>query len=254
MECRRVPKKEQGRRLEVRREEGEIAMRSRHVVLTVCSPLLLVALVLLACGGLGGPGGASSAPPTPTPTFTPTTPPDPSAAVRLNAAAGETVGGVHLQIYGHGAYLNTVFTYPQLGFTCGPHLVLAAARPAATSASDVQAIRSYASGALQVTREGYPIPGAPPPAALRWVAGSTSCVAELQLSNVGGTPLQITQAGIRLAAAVEPNGYRYAQLDVCSVDLQRFPCGNGGGAGACAATTPTSPWARAPSAPSTPSA
>jgi hypothetical protein len=174
--------------------------------------VLLLTLVVLACG--------TTEPPTPTATPTPT----PSTA--SNPAIDVTADGLHIQTYG----LSCASPAAPSGVNFGAWLVLATTQ-LTYDASDLQQMRDYLGSLRSLTGA---TPG-PTPSTLKWVHGAPTtsqigpyrgvlrfytpayCFDDLQITNTSTSPIQISQAGLRLQAVPQPNPLQYRLIDVCSL-------------------------------------
>jgi len=55
------------------------------------------------------------------------------------------------------------------------------------------------------------------PAALAWVPGASACFGRIKLTNSGTAPVQVSRAGVALAAVPAPNTFAYNVTDICSL-------------------------------------
>ncbi|MHB8597612.1 MAG: hypothetical protein ACYDER_12475 [Ktedonobacteraceae bacterium] len=133
------------------------------------------------------------------------------------------------------------------GFLCpyneiGPvdQLVLASDRTN-YSQNEIAQMRAYIETNSGTNAANFLTKGAEPPPTLRWVLGgsadaipgafaSSSCGANLMLTNTGNTPIQIPEVGVQLETRPQQNSYQYHLIDACSL----IQCGPGpGSSGSC---------------------
>jgi hypothetical protein len=152
-----------------------------------------------------------------------------SAAPSLNSGSVSIdVAGLHIQSsegiqcpLGLGDYQNigSGTDFPS------DHLVLATDR-LTYSQAEIQAMANYLGPLFQSADIVTSYLGTPP-STLLWVPGSaktvavgglmTYCAGELQITNTGSAPVQISSAGIQIVQAPQPNNYQYRTIDVCTV-------------------------------------
>jgi hypothetical protein len=209
----------------------------------VRAPLLALAVVLLGCGSSstlpGALGGAAGSTPTSTPLAG-------TSAFRFNPPGAQDASGLHVQVLGESGSvdLGTGISEPSVGIDCGQWLVLASDRLtySATEARDIGTfIQAY--GPQEFGRPGrYQDPGSlpQPPPTLALVPGGDECAAEFEVTNTGGSTLQLADLGLRLDAAPAANALTYRLIDACPYlfpdPQQRMgTCGPGAGAGAACA-------------------
>jgi hypothetical protein len=219
-----------------------IPPRAPRVALPRSLPVLIVlSLVIMACG-LDGHGVSTATPPPP---FTPNPTPDPSAAVPLNAASGMDLQangdpkGLHIQLVGlplqlEGNAFGTAAGNPAespnplLGITCSPWLALADPSPDQTTytAADLNEITTYITAQADAVGDRSPTPDARAalPHTLRWVAGSVGadadavCRVQLQATNNTNASIALDAVDLQLAAAPVANPYHYSLIDICTVN------------------------------------
>lgn len=115
------------------------------------------------------------------------------------------------------------------------HLVLATDRTTYNS-SETQQITDYVDALLQTDETTGSIANisTPFPSTLGWATGGIGyCLTELEVTNTGGTTIQVPQVDVRLMATPQQNIYRYRLIDACSLSLKTpckcGECGSGGG-------------------------
>ncbi|HEX6819987.1 MAG TPA: hypothetical protein VF120_16550 [Ktedonobacterales bacterium] len=228
-------------------------MRSRMLLLSTLSALLVFVIVASACGlgddgattgaGDGTKGGNQS-----NPTVTPI-PTDPEHLVALNLpgdatvpAPGSTHPLLHVRLNGSDSEFDD---YPFAGIICGAELAWATSHPdqATYSAKQFQDLQVYLH-TVPFDRFANPMAGenssgAPIPSTLRWVNGAYAqqpeCLANLQVTNASAAPIVISQVGVHYLAAPLANAYQYAEIDACTIDPARYCLGGKGGeTGICA--------------------
>jgi hypothetical protein len=171
---------------------------------------VLLMLVLAACGSTSTALGPA---PTSTPTSTPAS----------NAPLDVTADGLHIQA----EPLSCASPSVPSTVNFGSWLVLATTQ-LTYSASDLQQLRDYLASIPKLT--------GPTPATLKWVQGAPTttqigpyhgvlrfytpayCATDLQITNTSSSPIQISQAGLRLKAVPQPNPLQYRLIDVCSLN------------------------------------
>ncbi len=83
--------------------------------------------------------------------------------------------------------------------------------------NEIQQIRNYLDkgDSLDPSTPWYTLT---PPPTLHWISGSTVCSFNLEISNTGKTPVQISSLGVQLSRAPQPNSsHSLHTLDFCSV-------------------------------------
>lgn len=196
----------------------------------------LLSIALIGCG-------QTRTPVTPTPRSTaakvarPTTTghEDLTSLLKLNPQMSADVPGkVHVQLSGvqvdqnpDGGTISKASDPLPGGIDCGSVLVLSSPT-LSYSAAQLQHMRTYVGATFgNIVTSGdsggqWPSPPENPdavPSELRWVQGvpGTSCVGDMEITNIGDTPLQILGAGVDLAEDPVSNNYAYHLIEKCSL-------------------------------------
>jgi archaellin len=207
----------------------------------------LLVIVLAACGTNAGTT-SSSAQPHPSSTAKKATNTSPSLdlnTVNVNVTMGNLViqstNGFQCPYEGINIHADL-----ELG-----HLVLASDR-AAYSQAEIAQMNTYLTyylGNDGVANGKVLSNGIEPPSTLRWVLGGQTapvpgtatpldypdqnCEANLTLTNIGSTPIQLSKVGVQLQASPQQNTYQYRLIDVCSFTASLCVYLGSGGGGSC---------------------
>lgn len=165
--------------------------------------------------------------------------------LKLNPEMSDDIAGrVHVQLHGveidslgAGAIGNTSLPLAG-GINCGSVLVLSSSALSFNN-EELRQMRTYVNATFSnvVLREETEEPPQPPdnpnatPSELRWVQGvpGTSCVGEMEITNIGDAPIQIFDAGVDLAQTPVVNTFQYHLIDKCSLLGGCVPSAAGGG-------------------------
>jgi hypothetical protein len=198
--------------------------------------IIVLAAVIIVCSGgivivrLSHPSGTSTRGIAPTPTNTrgASSPAASTGAPPLVMHGGVfEIGGLHID-----TPEGIVCPYGKAsGYGSPSEWLVLTTDPLKVAPSQVQAMKNYAQALYTAWENRSQEPPVPPE--LVWTSGAPAehlgpfvfngCYADLQLTNTGATPVQISKVGVRVTAVPQPNHYQYRLINLCSL----LPSGSG---------------------------